>query len=71
MSDWDFLYEMKDRGYSEAEIQGAMSSGAAPWEWASIEKQERKGEWEKLKSLRDSGTISSEEFKKQKAEMFR
>lgn len=30
MSDWDFLYEMKDRGYSEAEIQDAMASGAAP-----------------------------------------
>ena len=56
---------------SEAEIQDAMASGAAPWEWAYIEKQERKAEWEKLKSLRDAGTISREEFKKQKAEMFR
>ncbi len=25
MSDWDFLYEMKDRGYSEADIQDAMA----------------------------------------------
>lgn len=31
MSDWDFLYEMKYLGYSEAEIQDAMASGAAPY----------------------------------------
>ncbi len=48
-----------------------MSSGAAPWEWDAIEKQERKTEWEKLKSLRDTGAISPEEFKKRKGEMFR
>jgi len=30
MSDWDFLYEMKDRGYGEADIQDAMSSSVAP-----------------------------------------
>lgn len=41
MSDWDFLYEMKDLGYSEDEIQEAMSSGAAPWEWDWIEKQDQ------------------------------
>jgi hypothetical protein len=57
---------MKDRGYSEAEIQDAMASGVARWEWAYIEKQERKAEWEKLKSLRDAGTISREELKKHK-----
>ena len=34
-------------------------------------KKERKVEYEKLKSLRDAGTISREEFKKRKAEMFR
>ncbi len=70
MSDWDFLYEMKDVGYSEAEIQDARASGAAPWEWAYIEKR-KEVEYEKLKSLRDAGTISREEFKKRKAEMFR
>lgn len=71
MSDWDFLYEMKDRGYSENDIQEAMSSGAAPWEWDYIKKQEIKAEWENLKSLRNTGTISREEFKKRKSEMFR
>jgi hypothetical protein len=30
---------------------------------AYIEKQKRKAEWGKLKSLRDSGAISREEFK--------
>ena len=71
MGDWEFLYDMKDQGYSEDDIQDAMSSGATPEEWAEIEKQERKAEWEKLKSLRDTETISSEEFKKRKAEIFR
>jgi multidrug resistance efflux pump len=70
MGDWEFLYEMKDQGYSEEAIEEAMSSGAAPWEWDQIEKQERKNEWEKLKALRDTGAISREEFKKRKAEIF-
>jgi len=71
MSDWEFLYEMKDQGYSEDEIQDAMSSGAAPWEWEEIGKQERKAEWEELKSLREKGEITREEFNKRKTEIFR
>ncbi len=39
MSDWDFLYEMHDRGYSPDEIMDAAGSGAAPWEWEYIDKQ--------------------------------
>lgn len=70
MGDWEFLYEMKDQGYSEEAIQEAMSSGAAPWEWDQIEKQEQKNEWEKLKALRDTGAISREEFRKRKTEIF-
>ena len=70
MGDWEFLYEMKDQGYSEEEIGEAMSSGVAPWQWCHIEKQEMRSEWEKLKSLRDTGAISREEFKKRKAEIF-
>ena len=42
MSDWDFLYEMNERGYSPDEIADA--SGSEPWEWAHIEKQEMKAE---------------------------
>lgn len=36
MSDWDFLHEMHDRGYSPEEIADAAGSGAAPWEWEDI-----------------------------------
>jgi hypothetical protein len=36
MSDWDFLYEMNERGYSAEEIADAACSGAAPWEWEYI-----------------------------------
>lgn len=36
MSDWDFLYEMNERGYSPEEIADAASCGAAPWEWEHI-----------------------------------
>lgn len=32
MSDWDFLYEMNQRGYSAEEIADAAGSGLAPWE---------------------------------------
>ena len=40
MSDWEFLYEMRERGYSNEDITEAAASGAAPWEWESID-----GEW--------------------------
>lgn len=36
MSDWDFLHEMHDRGYSPEEIADAAGSGATPWEWDSL-----------------------------------
>ena len=36
MSDWDFLFEMSERGYSQKEIAEAAGSGAAPWEWEEI-----------------------------------
>jgi hypothetical protein len=39
MSDWDFLYEMKERGYSAREIADAAGSGAAPWEWEYIDRE--------------------------------
>ena len=38
MSDWDFLYEMNERGYSAQEIADAAGSGAAPWEWEYIDR---------------------------------
>jgi len=39
MSDWDFLYEMNERGYSPQEIADAAGSGAAPWEWEYINRE--------------------------------
>lgn len=39
MGDWDFLYEMNERGYSAQEIADAASSGAAPWEWEYIDRE--------------------------------
>lgn len=39
MSDWDFLYEMNDRGYSPEQIADAAGSGAAPWEWAQLDRK--------------------------------
>ena len=38
MSDWDFLYEMNERGYSADEIADAAGSGAAPWEWEYVDR---------------------------------
>ena len=70
MSEWEFLYEMNALGYSPEEIADAAGSGAAPWEWEYIEKQEMKSKWEQLKALRDSGQISREEFKKRKTQIF-
>jgi hypothetical protein len=32
MSDWDFLHEMRDRGFSANEIADAAGVGLAPWE---------------------------------------
>lgn len=39
MSDWDFLHEMHDRGYSADEIAQAAGVGYAPWEEAYISRE--------------------------------
>jgi len=39
MGDWDFLYEMNERGYSPEEILDAASCGVAPWEWGYISRE--------------------------------
>lgn len=46
MSDWDFLHEMRDEGYSSEEIADAAASGASPRDWEYIAKQEAKMERE-------------------------
>lgn len=39
MSDWEFLYEMRERGYSAEDIADAASSGVAPWEWQYVDRE--------------------------------
>lgn len=39
MSDWEFLYEMNERGYSAEDIADAAACGVAPWEWKYIDKE--------------------------------
>jgi len=39
MSDWDFLHEMKDRGYSAEEIADAAGAGYAPWHEEYVSRQ--------------------------------
>ena len=36
MSDWEFLYEMHERGYGPEEIADAAGCGLAPWESESV-----------------------------------
>jgi len=38
MSDWDFLHEMHERGFSADEIADAAASGVAPYEWQYIDR---------------------------------
>ncbi|MCM3005792.1 SHOCT domain-containing protein [Priestia koreensis] len=68
MSEWDFLW-----GLSGEDLENAISSGGTDDDWAYSEEQERKKrkmEWENLKSLRDEGVISKEEFKQRKTYLF-
>jgi hypothetical protein len=39
MSDWDFLHEMRDRGYSADDIAMAAGVGYAPWEDVYVSRQ--------------------------------
>lgn len=39
MSDWDFLHEMHDRGYSAEDIADAAAVGYAPWDEAHLSKE--------------------------------
>lgn len=57
MSDWEFLHEMNERGCSAEEIADAAASGAAPWEWESIDM-----EWidSQLEDVSQDNALSSE-----------
>jgi hypothetical protein len=39
MSDWDFLHEMRDQGYSADEIADAAAVGYAPWDEDYVSRQ--------------------------------
>lgn len=60
MSDWDFLYEMNERGYNAQEIAEAAGSGAAPWEWESIDR-----EWinSRLEETSENNSVSDPPFR--------
>lgn len=60
MSDWEFLYEMRGRGYGAEEIADAAGCGMAPWENQHIESQEIKTECGSLVSLQGTRKITDE-----------
>lgn len=40
MSDWDFLHDMHNAGYSPEQIADAVACGYNPWEWELIDEKE-------------------------------
>jgi hypothetical protein len=40
MSDWDFLHDMHNDGYSSEQIADASACGYNPWEWAPTDEKE-------------------------------
>lgn len=40
MSDWDFLHDMHNAGYSPEQIADAAACGYNPWEWELIDEKE-------------------------------
>lgn len=69
MSDWDFLHEMHDRGYSAADIADASACGYAPWEAKYVEDQEPQDALKELQSLRSAKQISRQEYIKTRAKI--
>lgn len=39
MSDWDFLHDMHDQGYSPEDIADAAATGVAPWQWKYVDRE--------------------------------
>lgn len=39
MGDWDFLYEMNERGFSPTDIADAAGAGLAPWELTYVSRE--------------------------------
>ena len=68
MGEWEFLISLKGK-----ELEDSMATGATADEWSEILIQERQSinnDWENLKTLRDSGEITKDEFKLRKSLLF-
>lgn len=60
MSDWDFLHEMHDKGYSAEDIADAAAVGYAPWSEAYLSKEWIESELED-QSPDDAGSLQPRE----------
>ncbi len=60
MSDWDFLYEMNELGYSPQEIADAAGAGLAPWEYIN-------SDWIDSQFEDDSDSVEPDESFKSRA----
>lgn len=68
MGEWEFLISLKGK-----ELEDSMATGSTADEWSEIVIQERQSinnDWENLKTLRDSGEITKDEFKLRKSLLF-
>jgi hypothetical protein len=43
MSDWDFLHDMHNDGFSPEQIADAAACGYNPWEWGAVDEDELSG----------------------------
>lgn len=63
MSDWDFLHDMHDAGYSADAISDAAAIGYAPWQSPSCEDEETGMSPEEEQQLRLSALDSLERLR--------
>lgn len=62
MGDWDFLYEMRERGYSAQDIADAAGCGVAPWEWEYLDSEWLDSELDEAPEDKDFALDSGEPF---------
>lgn len=63
MSDWDFLHEMSELGYSAEDISNAMGSGVAPWDEDYIHREWVDAELEKEGAIESAPLNKNKSFK--------
>lgn len=83
MSDWDFLHDMHDQGYSATDIADAAAVGYAPWQAKYIDDEETGAvdvaleqqltlmALDSLERLRQSGGITRAQFLECKASILK